>query len=68
MISQLTHKVTDDLKKVARGHWMQSPDNRPLWRTLRETYVQQWSYTNCNANDDKVRKTPRDALLSMDLI
>ncbi len=36
---------TDDLIKVAGSRWMQVASNRPIWKSMGEAYVQQW--TSC---------------------
>ncbi|CAG9118773.1 unnamed protein product [Plutella xylostella] len=41
---------TDDLRRVAGSGWMRKAEDRVLWRSLGEAYVQQWmiSYYWCN--------------------
>jgi hypothetical protein len=34
---------TDELVKVAGSRWMRAAQDRSLWRTLGEAYVQQWT-------------------------
>jgi exonuclease III len=34
---------TDDLSKVAGSRWMRAAQDRSLWRSLGEAYVQQWT-------------------------
>ena len=34
---------TDDLTKIAGSRWMQVASNRPIWKSLGEAYVQQWT-------------------------
>ena len=34
---------TDDIKKVAGGGWMRCAEDRALWLSLGEAYVQQWT-------------------------
>ncbi|KAL0852521.1 hypothetical protein ABMA27_017001 [Loxostege sticticalis] len=36
---------TDDLVKVAGGAWMRAAQDRILWKSLGEAYVQQWTFT-----------------------
>ncbi|KAL0832165.1 hypothetical protein ABMA28_001622 [Loxostege sticticalis] len=36
---------TDDLVKVAGGAWMRAAQDRVLWKSLGEAYVQQWTIT-----------------------
>ncbi|CAG9109469.1 unnamed protein product [Plutella xylostella] len=33
---------TDDLRRVAGSGWMRKAEDRVLWRSLGEAYVQQW--------------------------
>ncbi|KPJ21040.1 hypothetical protein RR48_00071 [Papilio machaon] len=34
---------TDDLVKVAGVHWMLAAQDRSLWQSMGEAYVQQWT-------------------------
>ncbi|XP_013144778.1 PREDICTED: uncharacterized protein LOC106108224 [Papilio polytes] len=34
---------TDDLVKVAGAHWMRAAQDRALWQSMGEAYVQQWT-------------------------
>lgn len=38
---QITHKVDDDLVKIAGIYCTQTTQHQSLWRSLGETYVQQ---------------------------
>ncbi|KPI96886.1 hypothetical protein RR46_05011 [Papilio xuthus] len=42
-VGRLPARCTDDLVKVAGLHWMWAAQDRALWQSMGQAYVQQWT-------------------------